>query len=95
MPHMQHILRDLQFHRHASPLGALGERVGIIEQRFDGAHLDQERRKAAKIGMNGCCEGGLRRVLGGASGTTESSARHDAHQGGSRMPIAPMMISLP
>jgi hypothetical protein len=38
--------------------------VGIIEQRFDGAHLDQKRRKAAEIGMNGRREGGLRRLTG-------------------------------
>jgi hypothetical protein len=41
MPHMRHVVPDLQFHWHASRLGALGERVGIIDQRFDGAHLEQ------------------------------------------------------
>jgi hypothetical protein len=94
MPPMRHVLPDRQFHRHVSRLGALDERVGIIEQRFDGAHLDQMRRKTAEIGMNGRREGDLRRVHMGASGTTKSSAWQDAHQGGSRMPIAPMMISV-
>ena len=49
-----------QFHRHASRLGALGERVGIIEQRFNASHLDQKQRKSAVIGMNGRREGDLR-----------------------------------
>jgi hypothetical protein len=86
---MRHVLPDRQFHRHASRLGALGERVGIIEQRFDGAHLDQMRRKTAEIGMNGRREGDLRRVHRGASGTTKISAWQDAHQGAQECLLRP------
>src|SRR5688572_29050298 len=62
LPHMRHVVPDLQLHLHAGRLGAFGERLGIIEQRFDGAHLDQERREATEIGMDGRGEGGLRRL---------------------------------
>jgi hypothetical protein len=66
MPHMRHVLPDRQFHRHVSRLGALGERVGIIEQRFDGAHLDQTRRKTAETCLDTFS-------LQGASGDEELS----------------------
>src|SRR5229473_4354179 len=50
-PDMDHLRPDLELDMHIGGAGQFGEADRVVEQRFGGADLDQQRRQASEIGV--------------------------------------------